>query len=188
MSEFVINLVFDKFDVNGNPIPNGFDNTLLMSTFPNWFLNHSNIKTKFYHIDDVTKDDTFYYIIHYGRDLKDVIYNTFILSDEAIDCCKDKNLKILFINFHEVNNNEFEVLAQLNKYISDFSLNEDNFYYINNNTKLKEYAHILNTKINVYTSTFIFELIASKLNRNESVFKPNKELLFSCHNLSLIHI
>jgi hypothetical protein len=182
MSEFVINLVFDKFDVNGNPIPNGSDNTLLMSTFPNWFLNHSNIKTKFYHIDDVTKDDTFYYIIHYGRDLKDVIYNTFILSDEAIDCCKDKNLKILFINFHEVNNNEFEVLAQLNKYISDFSLNEDNFYYINNNTKLKEYAHILNTKINVYTSTFIFELIASKLNRNESVFKPNKEFLFSCHN------
>jgi hypothetical protein len=182
MSEFVINLVFDKFDKDGNPIPNGSDNPLLMATFPNWFLNHSNIKTKFYHIGDVTKDDTFYYIIHYGRDLKDVIYDTFILSDEAIDCCKDKNLKILFINFHEVNNNEFEVLQQLNKYISHFSLNEDDFYYINNNTKLKEYTHILNTKINVYTSTFIFELIASKLNRNESVFKPNKEFLFSCHN------
>jgi hypothetical protein len=182
MSEFVINLVFDKFDKDGNPIPNGSDNPLLMATFPNWFLNHSNIKTKFYHIGDVTKDDTFYYIIHYGRDLKDVIYDTFILSDEAIDSCKDKNLKILFINFHEVNNNEFEVLQQLNKYISHFSLNEDDFYYINNNTKLKEYTHILNTKINVYTSTFIFELIASKLNRNESVFKPNKEFLFSCHN------
>jgi hypothetical protein len=182
MSEFFINLVFDNFDEDGNPIPNGSHIQKLGASLPNWFVNHSDIKAKFYHINDVTEDDTFYYIINYGRDLKDVIYDTFILSDEAIDCCKDKNLKILFINFHEVNNNEFEVLQQFNKYISDFSLNETNFYYINNNTKLKEYINILNTKINVYTSTFIFELIASKLNRNESVFKPNKEFLFSCHN------
>jgi hypothetical protein len=182
MSEFVINLVFDNFDEDGNPISNGSCIQKLGATFPNWFVNHSDIQSKFYHIGDVTKDNTFYYIINYSRDLKDVIYDTFILSDEAIDCCKDKNLKILFINFHEVNNNEFEVLQQLNKYISDFSLNETDFYYINNNTKLKEYTDILNTKINVYTSTFIFELIASKLNRNESVFKPNKEFLFSCHN------
>jgi hypothetical protein len=182
MSEFVINLVFDNFDKDGNPIENGLDIEKLGASFPDWFIGHSDIKPKFYNIDDVTTDDTFYYIINYGRDLKDVICDTFILSNKVIDCCKDKNLKILFINFHESNNNEFEVLNQLNNYISDFSLNGDNFYYINNNAKLKEYAHILNTKINVYTSTFIFDIIASKLNRNESIFKPNKEFLFSCHN------
>jgi hypothetical protein len=182
MSSFSINLVFDKFDSDGNPIANGSDNIKLGATFPNWFVNHSDINPKFYNIDDVTTDDAFYYIINYGRDLKDVIYDTFILSDEALECCKDKGLKVLFVNFHEVNNNEFDVLQQIVKYISIFGLKEDNFYYINNNAKLKEYTHILNSKIHTYTSTFIFELIASKLNRNESVFKPTKEFLFSCHN------
>jgi hypothetical protein len=93
MSKFDINLVFDNFDKDENPIENGLDIEKLGATFPNWFVNHSDIKPKFYTIDDVTTDDTFYYIINYGRDLKDVIYDTFILSDEAINCSKDKNLK-----------------------------------------------------------------------------------------------
>jgi hypothetical protein len=180
MSESVINLVFDNFDDNGDPIPNG----LHISKLKAGLLNElgSDIKTKFYSIDDVTTDENFYYAICYYVNLHEVIYDTFILSDKAIKRCKDKNLKILFVNFHEVNTNEFEVLQQLDKYISDFGLNGDNFYYINNNSRLEEYKNILNSKINTYTSTLLFQLLASKLIRNRSDFKPNKEFLFSCHN------
>lgn len=180
MSEFVINLVFDNFDENGNPIPNGSHIPKLRASNPNEF--GSDIKTKYYSIDDVTTDENFYYIIYYNIGLNDVIYDTFMLSDEAIDCCRNKNLKICFITFHEANDDEFKILEQVNKYISDFSLNEDNFYYINNNSRLEEYKNILNTKIHTYTSIFLFELLASKLIRNKSFFEPNKEDLFSCYN------
>jgi hypothetical protein len=180
MNKSVINLVFDNFDEKGNPIPNGSHIPKLRASNPNEF--GSDIKTKYCSIDDVTTDENFYYIIYYNVGLNSVIYDTFILSDKAIECCRDKNLKICFITLHEVNDDEFKILEQLNKYISDFSLNEDNFYYINNNSRLEEYKDILNTKIHTYTSIFLFELIASKLIRNKPPFKVNKEFLFSCHN------
>lgn len=180
MSKFVMNLVFDNFYENGTPIPNGSHIPKLKAGMLNEIGN--DIKTKFYSIDDVTTDKNFYYPICYYVNLHEVIYDTFILSDKAIKCCKDKNLKILFVNFHEVNTNEFEVLQQLDKYISDFGLNGYNFYYINNNFRLEEYKNILNNKINTYTSTLLFQLLASKLIVNESNFDPNKEFLFSCYN------
>ena len=182
----VFNLVFDNFDKDGNPIPNGWDNSKLGATLNdwNWILKKSNLNQKFYSIDEVTTDENFCYIVMYSsNNLKTILDDTFIISDEAIECCKNKNLKIVFINFQEVNYEEFDALQQIVKYISDFELDADNFYYINNNSKLEEYRDILNTKIHTFTSTWIFEFIAHKLFRDtESVFKPNKEFLFSCHN------
>ena len=182
MSEFVINLVFDNFDKDGNPIPNGSHIPKIRASFPHEIFGNNNIKTKSYHIDDVTNDDVFFYIIYYNLNLKDILYESFILSDKAIDCCKNKNLKIIFVTYHEVNTNEFEVLQQLIKHISNFGLDENNFYYINNNSKLEEYKKILNTKIHTHTAIYLFELIASRLFIKEPVFKKNKEFLFSCHN------
>ena len=185
MSEFVINLVFDNFDEDGNPIPNGSNIPTLGATKNDfyWPPFDFNLNQKFYNIEDVTIDKNFYYIISYSTSkLKNILDSTFILSNEAIACCKTKNLKILFVNFQEVNYDEFNVLQQIVKYISYFGLDENNFYYINNNSKLQKYKDILNSKIHVYTSTFLFQLIAERLNKNESFFKPNKEFLFSCHN------
>jgi hypothetical protein len=68
------------------------------------------------------------------------------------------------------------------KHISYLGLEEDNFYYINNNSRLEEYKNILNTKIHTHTSTVVFELIASILYKTKTFFKPNKEFLFSCYN------
>jgi hypothetical protein len=189
MSEFSINLVFDNFDKDGNPIPNGSYIPKIRASHPNhWhkssgdLIDNDNIKTKLYHINDVTTDDLFYYIIHYNINLKDIIYESFIVSEEAIECCKNKNLKILFVTYHEVNTNEFEVLQQMIKHISNFGLDEDNFYYINNNSRLEEYRNILNSKIHTHTATHLFELIASRVNFKKSIFKKDKEFLFSCHN------
>jgi len=190
MTDSILNLVFDNFDEDGNPIPNGSHITKLKAVLPNEFLNKNslinfnfNIKTKLYHINDITNDDIFYYIIGYNTTwLKPVLDETFILSNEAIECCKNKNLKILFVNSHEVNNYEFNVLQQIIKYISYLGLKEDNFYYINNNSKLEDYRNILNTKIHTYNSMVLFEFIASILNKTKPFFKPNKEFLFSCYN------
>jgi len=185
MSDLNFNLVFDNFDENGNPIPNGSDILKLGSKLRdwNWIVNKSNLNQKFYNIDDVTTDETFCYIISYSsNDLKTILDNTFIVSNKAIECCKNKNLKIVFINFQEVNNKEFDALQQIITYVSDFGLDADNFYYITNNSKLEEYRDILNTKIHTFTSTWIFESFAETLNKEKSVFKPNKEFLFSCHN------
>jgi len=192
MSESVINLVFDNFDKDGNPIPNG-SHIPHRLVFPNPFStyifqkddNDNDIKPKLHHINDVTNDGIFFYIIQYHINLKDIIYESFILSEEAIECCKNKNLKIIFLTYHEVNDNEFEVLQQMIKHISNFGLDENNFYYINNNSKLEEYKNILNTKIHTYTSTYLFELIASRINFKEFIFKEDKEFLFSCHNRKL---
>ena len=185
MSDLSFNLVFDNFDEDGKPIANTYNISKLGKNLSDlhWIANKSNLNQKFYSIDDVTVDENFYYIVSYNTNaLNDVLDDTFIISNKAIECCKHKNLKILFVNFHEVNNQEFYALQRLVKYISDLGLNEDNFYYVNNNSKLEEYRSILNTKIHTHTSIVLFEMLANKLNKNKSIFKPNKEFFFSCHN------
>jgi hypothetical protein len=185
MSKFNFNLVFDKFDETGKPIPNGAHIAELGTNNSDWhwIVNEPKLNQKFYNIDDVTVDKDFFYLISYTTNqLRTILNGTFILSNEAIECCKKKNLKILFLNFHEVNYDEFNVLQSIVTYISDLGLNDENFYYVNNNSKLEEYVNTLNSKIHTYTSVALFEMLANKLNRNKSVFKPNKEFLFSCHN------
>jgi hypothetical protein len=182
MSEFVINLVFDNFDNTGKPIPNGFDNSLLIASFPNWISGFPEIKTKYSNVDNVLDDGTFYYIINYGADLKQVIYDNFIISQKAIKACKHKNLKIIFANHHEANHDELDALTQIIRYIKDFNLNESNFYYITNNGRLDEYKKSLKTQMNIQTSLFLFELVGEHMNSHLSIFKEKKEFLFSCHN------
>ena len=134
MSDLSFNLVFDNFDEDGKPIANTYNISKLGKNLSDlhWIANKSNLNQKFYSIDDVTVDENFYYIVSYNTNaLNDVLDDTFIISNKAIECCKHKNLKILFVNFHEVNNQEFYALQRLVKYISDLGLNEDNFYYVN---------------------------------------------------------
>ena len=65
MSEFVINLVFDNFDVGGAPIPNAHIHSSISPTYPN-FLHNTDILIKNHKIDDVNKNENFYYFINYG--------------------------------------------------------------------------------------------------------------------------
>ena len=55
-----------------------------MASFPNWISGHKEIKTKHSNIDDILDDGTFYYIINYGVDLKEVIYDNFIVSKKGV--------------------------------------------------------------------------------------------------------
>ena len=185
MSKAVLNLVFDNFEENGKPIPNGLSISKLgaRNSDWNWITYDPKLNQKFYKVNEVTTDVNFFYVVSYNTNqLKDILDDTFIVSNEAIECCKNKNLKILFVNFHEVNDDEFYVLKRIVKYISDLGLDDSNFYYINNNSKLNTYKKTLNSKIHTYTSVALFEMLAKKVNRNESIFKEDKEFLFSCHN------
>ena len=97
MSKSVINLVFDKFNKDGTPIPNGSHIPKVRASFINELFGNNNVKATLHHIDNVTNDGIFYYIIHYNINLKDIIYESFIVSEKAIECCKNKNLKIIFV-------------------------------------------------------------------------------------------
>ena len=43
MTDSVLNLVFDNFDEDGNPIPNGSHITKLKAILPNEFLNKNSL-------------------------------------------------------------------------------------------------------------------------------------------------
>ena len=182
MNEFFINLVFDNFDDDGNPIPNAHHQPSLSSSYPG-FLHNTDIFIKNCKIEDVNDNESFYYFINYnGGDLGLLLDKELIISNNAIKACKNKNLKIVFTMFSEVNGNEYNTLKKLINFIKKYKLREDNFYYINNNGKLRDYGDLLNTHINLYTSSWMLDFMMENMVSYESVFKPNKEFLFSCHN------
>ena len=182
MSELFINLVFDNFDENGNPIPNAHTHTSISPSYPS-FLHNTDIFIKNHKIDDINKDENFYYFINYGGgDIGTLLEKELLISDKAIIGCKTKHLKIVFIMFSEVNGNEYDTLKKLINFIKKHKLREDNFYYINNNGKLNDYKDLLNADIHLYTSSWMLDFMMENMVLYESIFKPNKEFLFSCHN------
>jgi hypothetical protein len=182
MNEFFINLVFDNFDVDGNPIPNADHQPSLSSSYPG-FLHNTDIFIKNCKIEDVNNTENFYYFINYGGgDLGSLIDKELVISPEAIKACKDNNLKIVFIMFSEVNGDEYNTLNKLINFIKKHKLKEDNFYYINNNGKLNDYGNLLNTHIHLYTASWMLDFMMENMVSHEPVFKSDKEFLFSCHN------
>ena len=182
MSEFVINLVFDNFDVGGAPIPNAHIHSSISPTYPN-FLHNTDILIKNHKIDDVNKNENFYYFINYGGGyIGKLLDENLLISDKAIAECKTKGLKIVLIMFSEVNGNEYDTIKKLINFIKRHKLKEENFYYINNNGKLNEYKDLLNTNIHLYTSSWMIDFMMENMVSHKPVFKPDKEFLFSCHN------
>jgi hypothetical protein len=182
MSDLFINLVFDNFDENGNPIPNAFNQTSIYPSYPD-FLHNTDIFIKNHKIDDVNKNENFYYFINYGGgDIGLLLDDNTLISKKAIHECKTKNLKIVFIMFSEVNGNEYLILKKLTNFIKKHKLKEDNFYYINNNGRLNDYKNLLNSNINLYTSSWMLDFMMENMVSHKSIFKSDKEFLFSCHN------
>ena len=181
MSEFFINLVFDNFDEDGNPIPNAHIHHSICPSYPGFFHN-TDILIKNHKIDDVNKNENFYYFIQYvNGDIGKLLDENLLLSDKAVAECKTKQLKIVLIMFNEVSGTEYNTIKKLINFIKRHKLKEDNFYYITNNGKLNEYKNSLNTNIHLHTTSMVNFMVENMIS-HESVFKPNKEFLFSCHN------
>jgi GDP-L-fucose synthase len=178
-----LNLVFDKW--NGKKyITNLSPHEYVNDTLPYHVKNAKNINIKYCRMSDISNDKNFYYIISYKQYLFEIMteQNKCFLSDEVIDAIKYRNLKVLLLCEHEVNNNEFITLKTLKDEIERLGLKEDSFYYVNNNSLLEEYAKELKTKINVHSIKFLFEYLVGAMKNHNFSFEPNKKFLFTCMN------
>jgi len=178
-----LNLVFDKWDGNKH-ITNLSPHEYIYDTLP-YFIRHvRNIDIRFCNMDDINDKEDFYYIISYKQHLYEIItkQDEFFLNDVVVEAVKNKDLKVLLICEHEVNNNEFETLEVLKNEIKKVGLKEKQFYYVNNNSLLEEYAKELKTKINVHTIKFLFEYLIGSMRKFDFPFETNKKFLFTCMN------
>lgn len=175
------NLVFSEWDGN-KPLPNGYVDGFGVK-IPYYILNDVRLRPKIFRLEEVTEDKDFYYIITYRTDLSFTMTpERFIIPEKVMEVSKEKNLKIVLFNEHEVNVHEYDVMKLLVNEIRKRGIREENIYYINNNSKLRYYKEKLNSRINVITSKFLCDFICSILVKQPAVFKKKRDFLFLCHN------
>lgn len=174
--------VFDKWD-GDTPIPNSLGLSNIREHLTPLIFHNDEYPVKLCGLDKINQEDNFYYVVNYTHDLIQTINDkTFILNDEVIDVASKSNLKIIIINEHEINFNEKEVLLSLMYKVKTLGLKEENFYYLNNNSKLEKYKQQINTKINVYTMRFLFEILVESMLIHETEYVEDKPHFFMCHN------
>lgn len=194
----VINLVYDKW--NGDyPFPN-FHDTLGADSFRDesgffdfyerYFharhgIDRNCLPIKRNKIIDVYQnpEKKFYYFIKLSLNLSEIFLNrNSKFSDEVVKCLKEcKNFNVVFLTEHE-GDNEYGFTLLL-KIISDLSLNQNQFFILNNNSKLEDYNKKFNSNINTYRLKLIPLTCNSVFSTMDVSFKPNKiGKLFICHN------
>jgi hypothetical protein len=170
-----MNLVFDKWDDDGNPIQN-FNHINLkfgkqLVTYPSFMseLRDENFYVKNCRLSDVNENENFYYVISYLDEC------LFFVKNGKIDFSKEveynithNNLKIIFITTHESPENLFEFITILKNNISKNNWKEDNFYIISNDSMLGSIKKELNTNINFYKINSLLKLVSS-----EPTIQPN---------------
>ena len=174
--------VFDKWD-GDTPIPNSLGLTNVRDHLTPLIFNNDKYPVKLCGLDKINQEDNFYYVVNYTHDLIQTINDEiFILNNEVVKVAAESNLKIIIINEHEINIHEKNTLTSLVLQIRRLGLKDENFYYLNNNSKLEQYKQQLNTKINVYTMRFLFEILVESMLIHQTEYVEDKPFLFMCHN------
>lgn len=186
-----MNLVFDKWDENGNPIPNlnylNDEIKIKIVTYPR-FINELDIeksKIKQCKLDDINDTENFYYVISY---LDECLFflknNKILLSDEVKYHITNNNLKVIFISTHETPQNLIPFIVVLRDNIKKNKWKEENFYIINNNSMLYKIKEELNTNINFYKSNALLKMVSAdiKVQPNENNIVYNKKFIFLNQN------
>lgn len=180
------NLVFSNW--NGNtPLPNAIEFIDLSVEIPLYILQDPRLNPKFFRVDEVTTEENFFYIIVYRKDLSYHYLGTnrFIIPEDAVEASKEKNMKIILLNEHEINSIEFQVMKSLVEDLRIRGIKEENVYYINNNSKLALYKEKLETTMNVMTCKFLCNFMCEILVKHPVKFNNDKDFLFLCHNRTL---
>jgi hypothetical protein len=180
-----MNLVFNKWDEVGNPIPNlselnsGGD----LVSFP-FFINDTSFNIKNCKLEDINENETFYFII-----TKIYSYTFFIkngdifLPKEIEDYIKNFNLKIVFLCEHESNKFVDTFMQLLIRKIRKNNWNEANFYIIDNNSLLHKLRDKLNTKINVFKIDYLIHFFSKNPNPPKITdIEFDKKFIFLCQN------
>jgi len=195
-----INLVYDKWNNETDyPYPN-FHETLGENSFRDesgffdfyeryFYARHqferNSLPIKRNRIKDVYENpqENFYYFIKLSLNLTDVfLHRNSRFSDEVIKCLKDcSNFNIVFLTEHEGDNEEgFKLLLII---IDDLSVNQNQFYILNNNSNLNSYNQKFNSIINTYRLNLIPNTCNSVFSEMPVEFNPNKiGKFFICHN------
>ncbi len=195
-----INLVYDRWDDEKDyPHPNFYetlgaqsfrDESGFFDFYERYFhvrhgFDRNCIPIKRNRIKDVYENpqEKFFYFIKLSLNLTDVFLNRKSkFSDEVIKCLKEcANFSVVFLTEHEGDNEEgFKLLLKI---ISDLSLNQNQFYILNNNSNLNTYNQKFNSKINTFRLNLIPITCNSVFSQMPVEFNQNKiGKFFICHN------
>jgi len=151
-----MNLVFDKWDENGNPIPNfNYLNEKVVCDAISHpiFLDALNLdlKIKKCKISEITLKDNFYYVIQHMYGYQYFLKNGAINFSEEIKLqITNNNLKVMFVSPHESPEHLEIFINILTNMVKSNGWNESQFYIINNNSLIYELKEKLNSNINFY--------------------------------------
>jgi len=181
-----MNLVFNRWDDNGNPLPNlsELDYKMTTPTFHPFFFNDSSFNIKKYKLEDINKEEKFYFIISFNYPYKFYIHNTEIFFPKELEYyIKNYNLKVIFLCEHESHKYVESFVELLNRQIKKKNWKESNFYIIDNNSLLHTLTNKFNTKINFFKINFLIQFYSKYLNPpNINNIKLDKKFIFLCQN------
>ena len=180
-----INLVFNRWDESGNPLPNlsELNNGGEEAAFP-FFYNDTSFNIKKCKIEEINQEETFYFIITKIYSYTFYIKNGDIfLPSEISYYIKNYNLKIIFLCEHESNKYVDTFMQLLIRKIKKNQWKEENFYVIDNNSMLDELKSRLRTNINVFKINYLIQFFSKNTehpNSDDVIF--DKKFIFLCQN------
>jgi hypothetical protein len=182
----VLKLVYDTWE-NNEPKPNGYVNNIALRPRLFWIpydvidvVLNNNYKIQNLKLEEA--DENSYYIINHQCSFEFVFgKKNWVLTPSVEEMVRTKNLKIIFLSEHESFDKIETHLANLRDLIIKKGLKEENFYVLNNNSNLNTFKNKLNTKINVFKTHWLTELIASA-EYEKTQFVENKKFIFLLYN------
>ena len=180
-----MNLVFNKWDDNGNPIPNlsEINTTTFNFEFP-FFLNDNTFNIQKCKLKDINHTENFYFIVSINYSYQLYIVNGEIFLPKEIEYyIKNFDLKIIFLCEHESHKYTDTFMSLLIKKIKKNNWNESNFCIIDNNSMLYKLKDMLKTNINVFKANYLIQFYSKNPNPPsiESI-KLDKKFIFLCQN------
>ena len=189
-----MNLVFDKWDKNGNPLPNLWvlNTKIHYALFPFFMkegdlpdkMGMENVEIKKCKIEDVNLSEKFYYIISLRFSFLFCIKNSDIFLPKEIEPhIKNNNLKVIFICELETHKFYDIFVDLLVKKIRKNNWPEENFYIIDNNSIHKSIKQKFNTNINFFKINYLLystRLIVNQMTPDNLLL--DKKFIFLCHN------
>ena len=139
----ILNLVFDKWDGDGNPIANlseineqiGGEYIIDLHLLLN--LPNPLIKINKCNLSDIHLGENYYYMISHRCSFESMFNSDgWSINKDVEDCVKNKNLKIVFLSEHESYKDLKTSLTNLITLLDKKGLNHNQFYIVNNNSLL----------------------------------------------------
>lgn len=123
--------------------------------------------------------ENYFYFIYQLSDLRFLEFGSFLKLDFVGLMKNNKNVKVVFLNEHESESEESYRL--LSESTTRMGLDQDQFYFINNNSNLSEYK-IKHNGVNTHSIRFLPSYYSKHIFKTEIDLITDKPNLFLCHN------